>query len=161
MPKIILNGIDYANGIDQAKLAKIGDAALTTVAQDLSGAVNELKSNLTNIGTFYSYSWTANSSNAYGVQLTQAVTLPKGVYILIGVAPILSVTDFTLLLSANKSINAPFQFNAIRNRTPISFTFQVTEDDTNVWLSAGGSISVSYTNISDGSGRIIRVSGAF
>ena len=46
MPKQILNGIDYANGIDQAKLAKIGDAALTTVAQDLSGAVNELKSNL-------------------------------------------------------------------------------------------------------------------
>lgn len=49
MPKQILNGIDYANGIDQAKLAKIGDATLNTTAQDLSGAVNELKSNLTDL----------------------------------------------------------------------------------------------------------------
>lgn len=46
MPKIMLNGIEYASGIDHQKLLKIGDAPLDTTADNLSDAVNELKSSL-------------------------------------------------------------------------------------------------------------------
>lgn len=46
MPKEILNGIEYASGIDHQKLVKIGDAPLDTTADNLSDAVNELNSAL-------------------------------------------------------------------------------------------------------------------
>lgn len=46
MPKIMLNGIEYASGLDEGVVDKIGLAPLNTTAQDLSGAVNELKSSL-------------------------------------------------------------------------------------------------------------------
>ena len=49
MPKEILNGIEYGNGIDHQKLLKIGDAPLDTTADNLSDAVNELKSALSDL----------------------------------------------------------------------------------------------------------------
>ena len=49
MPKIIQNGIEYASGLDQTFVNKIGMDTLDTQAQDLSGAVNELKGTLTTL----------------------------------------------------------------------------------------------------------------
>lgn len=49
MPKIMLNGIEYASGIDHQKLLKIGDAPLDTTADNLSDAVNELKQSLSQL----------------------------------------------------------------------------------------------------------------
>jgi len=49
MPKEILNGIEYGNGIDHQKLLKIGDAPLDTTADNLSDAVNELNSALSQL----------------------------------------------------------------------------------------------------------------
>ena len=48
MPKIMLNGIEYASGLDQTTYNKIGNDPLTTTAQTLTGATNELNSGLTN-----------------------------------------------------------------------------------------------------------------
>ena len=126
-------------------------------ATTLGAEDKEIKSSLSQLGTFYTYSWTANSSNAYGAQLTQKITLPKGNYILFGVTPVLSVTECAIALTSNNTINAPFTLNNVRTRTLLGYTFQVTVDNTDVWIMAGGSISVSYTGISDASGRIIRV----
>ena len=123
----------------------------------LNADTTEIKQSLSNLGTFYTYSWTAGSSNAYGAQLTSKITLPKGNYILFGVTPVLSVTECAIALTSNNPINAPFTLNNVRTRTLLGYTFQVTQDNTDVWIMAGGSISVSYTGISDASGRIIRV----
>ena len=98
----------------------------------LKTAISSLKQSVSKIGTFYTYNWTANSSNAYGTQLTQKMTLPKGVYIMIGVSPVISVTECAISLTSNKTMNAPFVFNIVRNRTPLAYTFQVTEDNTDV-----------------------------
>lgn len=50
MPTQILNGIDYGNGIDITMLNKIGFSPLDTQADNLSDAVNELKSALSQLG---------------------------------------------------------------------------------------------------------------
>lgn len=49
MPKIILNGTTYAAGLDQKTFDKIGTDTLDTDAQDLSGAVNELNTSLSEL----------------------------------------------------------------------------------------------------------------
>ena len=49
MPKVILNGIEYASGLDQTTYAKIGDDSLETEAQDLSGATNEHEADISEI----------------------------------------------------------------------------------------------------------------
>jgi hypothetical protein len=65
------NGLSYF----WSKLkAKIGTATLTTTAQDLSGAVNELNSNLTS----FNAKFVAQGTNVYD--------LPGGVYIFDGLA---------------------------------------------------------------------------
>lgn len=46
MPKIILNGIEYASGFDQGTYEKIGTSPLETQADNLSDGVNELKQSL-------------------------------------------------------------------------------------------------------------------
>lgn len=51
MPKIMLNGIEYASGLDQTTYNKIGDDPLTTTAQTLTGATNELNSGLTTLNS--------------------------------------------------------------------------------------------------------------
>lgn len=121
------------------------------------GDISEIKQSLSNLGTFYTYSWTAGSSNAYGQQLTQKMTLPKGVYIMIGVSPVISVAECAIALTSNKTINTPFVFNVVRTRTPLAYTFEITEDNTDVWIMSGGSATITYTAIGDASGRIIRV----
>ena len=49
MPKVILNGIEYASGLDQTTYGKIGDEPLETEAQDLSGATNEHENDISEI----------------------------------------------------------------------------------------------------------------
>ena len=76
MPKIMLNGIEYASGIDHQKLLKIGDAPLDTTADNLSDAVNELKSSLSNLG-----------SGGYvttGLSFASGVTVAAGGYCKVG-----------------------------------------------------------------------------
>lgn len=124
---------------------------------EMAADVSEIKQSLSNLGTFYTYSWTAGSSNAYGQQLTQKMTLPKGVYILIGVSPVISVTECAIALTSNKTMNTPFVFDIVRTRTPLAYTFEINEDNTDVWIMSGGSASITYTAIGDASGRIIRV----
>lgn len=146
------SGIVYSN----ATSGLTGDDVQEAI-DEMAADVSEIKQSLSDIGTFYTYSWTANSSSAYGAQLTQKITLPKGNYILFGVSPVLSVTECAIALTSNNTINAPFTLNNVRTRTLLGYTFQVTQDNTDVWIMAGGSLSVTYTNISDASGRIIRV----
>lgn len=49
MPKIILNGIEYASGFDQGTYEKIGTSPLETQADNLSDAVNEIKQSLSQL----------------------------------------------------------------------------------------------------------------
>lgn len=142
------------------ELEKIVDSngePLEIVDAEARADISEIKQSLSLLGTFFTYSWTAGSSNAYGQQLTQKMTLPKGVYIMIGVSPVISVTECAIALTSNKTMNAPFVFNVVRTRTSLAYTFQITEDNTDVWIMSGGSASITYTAIGDASGRIIRV----
>ncbi len=82
MPKIILNGTTYAAGLDQKTFDKIGTDTLDTDAQDLSGAVNELNTSLTNMIKKVSYRKESVSVPAHDkVNVTGddfGITIPSG-----------------------------------------------------------------------------------
>lgn len=89
MPKVILNGIEYASGLDQTTYEKIGDDPLETEAQELSGAVNEheddiseIKQSLSNLETheYIVTRWvTFSYFNASQLEGTYSVpTVPSG-----------------------------------------------------------------------------------
>lgn len=113
---------------------------------------------LLNLGTFYTFTWTASSSSSFQAPLTNKLNLPKGVYILIGAAPMLSVDTFTLKLYTTKPVNNTFEYISITSRSLYGYTFQVLEDNTEVLIASGGSIAVTYSNLDQAGARAIRLS---
>ncbi len=105
----------------------------------------------------WSIDWTATSSNAINIILTAQVTLAKGVYIAIGNAPTVSMNDYPVAMRANKTINAKTIYNTIRTLSGLVFTFEVTSDDTNVYISSASSTSVTFSNLSNGGLRIVKL----
>lgn len=166
MNTVRINGQDYTSSLSDAEIAFIGNLSLPTTAQTLSGAIaehendiSELNSKLANIGTYYTGSWTAESSSANNTQLTSKISLPKGSYIIIGCAPVLSASDLPITLKATSMADISFvgTYNSIRNRSVIAFAVTVV-NDTQVWLATAYSSSTTYTNISDSKIRAVRIS---
>ena len=110
------------------------------------------------LGSFYTFRWTASSSSSFQAALTSKMNLPKGIYILIGVAPVLSVDSFSIKLYTTKTINNTFEYVNISTRSEYAYTFQVLEDDTEVLIVSGGSMAATFTNIDQAGARAIKVS---
>ena len=166
MNTVRINGQEYTSSLSDAEIAFMGNFSLPTTAQTLSGAIaehendiSELNSKLDNIGKYYTGSWTAESSAANNIQLTSKISLPKGTYVIIGCAPVLSAEDKPIALAATSSsdINAVGTYNTIRSRSVIAFVVDVV-NDTQVWLKTAYSSSTTYTNINDSKFRAIRIS---
>ena len=109
------------------------------------------------IGSFWSVDWTATSCNAINIQLTNHATLDKGVYIAIGNAPTVSVNDYVVAIRASKSINAKTVYNTIRSLSSLVFTFEVTSDDTEVYIASASSTSVTFSNLTNGGFRVLKI----
>ena len=109
------------------------------------------------IGSFWSLDWIATSSSAINIILTEQKTLAKGVYIAIGNAPTLSITDFAVAIRANKTINAKSVYNTISTLSSLVFTFEILSDDTNVYISSASSASVTFSNLTNGGLRIVKL----
>lgn len=116
-----------------------------------------VKGKIDDIGLFWSVDWTATSSSAINIILTEQKTLAKGVYIAIGNAPTVSVNDFPVAIRASKTINAKTVYNTIRTLSGLVFTFEVLSDDTNVYISSGSSTSVTFSNLTNGGLRIVKL----
>ena len=116
-----------------------------------------VKGKIDDIGSYWSVDWTATSSSAINIILTEQKTLNKGVYIAIGNAPTVSVNDYIVAIRANKTINAKTVYNTIRTLSSLVFTFEVLSDDTNVYISSASSTSVTFSNLTNGGLRIVRL----
>lgn len=120
----------------------------------VKGKIDKLSND---IGSYWSVDWTATSSSAINLILTEQKTLNKGVYIAIGNAPTLSVSDYVVAIRANKTINAKTVYNNIKTLSSLVFTFEVLSDDTNVYISSAASASVTFSNLTNGGLRIVKI----
>jgi len=119
--------------------------------------ISQLNSSLDVIGTYYSMGWTATSSNAGGVQLTERKNLPMGTYIAIGSAPVPSVKDFPISLACSGSNSTIPSYNGIRDRSVIAFIVHINDDNADVWLKSESANSCTYSNINQSSIRFMRI----
>lgn len=107
-------------------------------------------------GAYYAAAWTATATSSNYARLTENLTLPKGVYIIVGKVPIASgnfpgfsvlsngvnIDDFTIMLCGSQQSAA----------TIINLTEQKT-----VYLGVAGSASITYSYLERGGLRAIRV----
>lgn len=128
-----------------------------TVGSDLTDAVTQLNSSLDVIGNYYSMGWTATSSNAGNVQLTERKNLPRGTYIAIGSAPVPSVKDFPISLACSGPNSTIPSYNGIRDRSVIAFIVHINDDNADVWLKSESANSCTYSNINQSSIRFMRI----
>ena len=101
--------------------------------------------------------WTATSSDAADVQLTERKTLPRGTYIAIGSAPVPSVKDFPISLACSGSNNTMPLFNGIRDRSVIAFIVTINDDIADVWLNTASTNNCTYSNLNQSYIRFIRI----
>lgn len=101
--------------------------------------------------------WTATSSSASDVQLTNKTNLPRGTYIAIGSAPVPSVKDFPISLACSGTNNTVPYFNGIRDRSVIAFIIQINDNTADVWLKTSSSNNCTYSNIDQSAIRFIRI----
>lgn len=79
MGRIMMNGIQYGTGRrPTAEGVTYDNAESGMTATNVQGALDELSNGLT---TIYEGAWTATSSAANNTQLTEKITLPKGIYL--------------------------------------------------------------------------------
>lgn len=108
---------------------------------------------------YYSASWTATSSSATGVQLTDSVSLPKGTYLIAVGSPYVtkaamlaglkigSATDVTTLV--HMPVNSYSKASYIVNLTSTS----------SVYLVSQSSAATTFTNTDKGSLKAVRLCG--
>lgn len=101
--------------------------------------------------TLYEAAWTATSSNAYGTQLTQKVTVPPGTYIVSASLPTISTGTFMAGIDpmSDNFVNGPMY-------TCASFLARFTSS-TQLYLKAGGSTSCTFSNLARGGLKALRI----
>lgn len=149
-------GQDIVNKLTALANAVKPDASDIPYDSSLSikGKIDKLSND---IGSYWSLDWTATSSSTINLILTEQKTLAKGVYIAIGNAPTLSISDFVVAIRANKTINAKTVYNTISTLSSLVFTFEILSDDTNVYISSGSSAPVTFSNLTNGGLRIVKL----
>lgn len=113
-----------------------------------------------NIGTFYTATWKASSSSAYGADLTNSLTLPKGRYIIDVQSPQVSSNSAIAGVACSsgtitKPVNDVWFYLGLYNH--LSTTITVTSDSATVLLRTGFSASVTYSYTERGYIRAIKV----
>ena len=128
-------------------------------ATDTQGAIDELNSNLTNLGNTYTGSWTATSSSANQTQLTEKKRVNKGTYLIIGSTPACSVANLFMQIAWQKgtgTVNTT-GFNYSRDFSHFSYVVTITDDDTDVWVRSASSASCTFSNTGYGWFKLIRI----
>jgi len=114
------------------------------------------------IGTdrYYSASWTASSSSATSVQLTDKLILPKGTYLIAVGTPYVQTSAVTIGLRVGASTDLTTLTTCPVNAyTKASFIIQLTADSTQIYVNSQSSASVTYTQPTRGSLKAVRLCG--
>lgn len=113
---------------------------------------------LNSAGRVYDASWTAASSSANGVILTDTLTLPKGTYVVVASIP---PTSGVMAIGLWDSVNAYANryVSVIQGYyMSASWIVEVTQDSMTINLRSAGSASVTY-NTTYGRLKAIRIGG--
>lgn len=106
----------------------------------------------------YRANWTANSSSSTGTQLTQKITIPKGLYAFELKEPFRSTTTaFTYTITLNGSATNFYVYSTHAYSGGIIFAYCPT--DTEVYISSSNSTSVSWTYTDRGWLKAVRIGG--
>ena len=115
---------------------------------------------IASIGTELTASWTANSSSAYGTTLTDSISIDKGTWVISWGHPNQSANlgIFVDGIDVNSDISDKFiTFDNGTELTKCSFVAKFT-GNTTLKLLSGGSASVTFSNITRGFLRAVKVS---
>ena len=119
-----------------------------------------MSSDVSHIGNYYTAQWKVTSTSATSVELTYRVTIPKGNYILIGSFPECSSQTGLTEMAGTSNVIFPSMVNVYaytRSYGHFVFSFSVTEDNSQVWLSSASSAQMTYSQTGRGYIRAIRV----
>lgn len=106
------------------------------------------------IGTMATASWTGTSSSAYGTNLTGAVTLTKGVYIVTIKTP---VSDITPLIELHDNTNdRTFYYTNIPSQESFTIPIELTAT-TDIIVRSAASVAISYSYLERGGLFAVRI----
>lgn len=132
MGRIMMNGIQYGTGgRPTAEGVTYDNAESGMTATNVQGALDELSTGLT---TIYEGAWTATSSATTNTQLTEKITLPKGIYLLFASLPNATGSVISTGLTNTLGLTIPLYISTangtacrpIRVESENSFWFQST-----------------------------------
>lgn len=126
----------------------INDATLS--ASDIAygqGTVEDSLDELSNIGNLQRASWTGSSSSAYGTNLTGAITLTKGIYIVTIKTP---VSDTTPLLDLHDNTNdRTYYYVNIPSQESFTIPIEITAT-TDIIVRSAASSTTNYSYLDRG-----------
>ena len=108
-------------------------------------------------GTFWTKGWTATSTNAVNVKLTDSVDIPPGNYLLIGSSPGNVSGEMAIAVSTSNNLNIFPLYTNIKSRTNFVFHIQAGATVPNVYLKTVASAATTYSNIDQGGFRLIKL----
>jgi hypothetical protein len=108
-------------------------------------------------GTFWTKGWTATSSNATNVKLTDSVDISPGNYLLIGASPGNVSGEMVIAVSTSSNLNVYPLYVNIKTRTNFVFHIQAGASVPNVYLKTVASAPTTYSNIDQGGFRLIKL----
>lgn len=133
-------------------------SSLTLYATILCRRTIEFPLNPPEYQTYYAASWTATSSNAVGVRVTDYLDLPAGVYVLMGKAPVISggSSPGFHIRSVESGEFDKTTINLIGSQQGFTTLLKL---DTNqrLYLASSGSPSVTYSYLERGGFKAVRV----
>lgn len=120
----------------------------------------EYTSNSINVPTVYIATWTATSSAAHGVKVTDSLTLPPGVYIISIKAPVISISNsmsaaFSLNIGNINEYDTGQLYNS--DGQDISTSILTLTNTTTIWVLTNSSANMTYTYLERGYLKAVRI----
>lgn len=108
---------------------------------------------------YYSAAWTATSSSATGVQLTNSVSLPKGTYLIAVGSPYVTKAAMLAGLKIGSSTDVTTLVHMpVNSYSKASYIVNLTSTSS-VYLVSQSSAATTFTNTNRGSLKAVRLCG--
>lgn len=133
----------FLNLVQRIKNAVTHSDENLQIAKDYTDAIVASQTEL------YSGSWTATSSSANGVLLTQTITVPRGYYIVILKVPNISGSQFSIKVAVNNTIPDNSITVAVNHGMSV-FMIKLTNETNNIVGASAQSARETFTLLERG-----------
>ena len=139
-----INGLTSASTLDGTEEIAIYDG--TGEKKTTAAAVAALA----NSTTVESASWTANSSNQFGVALTGSISVTQGLYLVLASMPVMTQSTFTVYVDGTNITKYGSQFISLRGQTTACLLIKVNNASDSIDIKSGESNANTYSYIERG-----------